>query len=393
MNTVSKIIKKLLVEQPYYGLFLCGLKKEWTTKIETAGVYLDGINYKLLINEKWWKSLTPDIQTGVILHEALHLVFYHVIDRDKYKPLCPDKQMLNIAYDLEVQSYIPEKYRWKDCIAEQLFDKYPNLERKLGTKFYIEFLKQIQKENEKQNGQGGGSSSKPGNGDDHDGWGDLNDTQKELVRSQLEYKQKEAAEQTLKQRGTLPAELKDQLNALLHPKPPIYNWKAYFRRFLGNVIDVNVKRTRRKESNRFEDATGIKKLKKHSILIAIDTSGSISKTELYDFFSEIYHVWKAGAKIHILECDAKINKEYDYNGKCPEYVTGRGGTSFIPCVNYFNEHRGDYTTLIYFTDGWGDASQCTPYRQMLWVITSNGNRDENYPGIKICIPKNNKNES
>ncbi len=391
MNTVSKIIKKLLIEQPYYGLFLCGLKKEWSDEIETAGVCLDGINYKLLINEKWWKSLSPDIQTGVILHEALHLVFYHVLDKDKYKALCPNHMMLNVAHDLEVQSYIPEKYRWKECAAEQLFAQYPNLERKLGTKFYIEFLKQIQKEQQKkQPGSGSDTMDLPGEKDDHSEWGDLSDTQKSLAKAQLDYQQKEAAEQTLKQRGKLPSELEEQLKALLHPKPPIFNWKAYFRRFLGNVIDVNIKRTRRKESNRFEDATGVKKLKKHSILVAIDTSGSIVQTELQDFFSEIYHIWKAGAKVHVLECDAKIQKEYDYNGKYPEFVSGRGGTSFVPCVNYFNEHKNDYTTMVYFTDGWGDAYCCKPNRQMLWIITSNGNQEEEYPGIKICIPKNNK---
>jgi hypothetical protein len=50
-------------------LFACGLNKEFSDKIETAGVCLDGINYKLLINQEWWNGLLPDIRIGIIKHE------------------------------------------------------------------------------------------------------------------------------------------------------------------------------------------------------------------------------------------------------------------------------------------------------------------------------------
>ena len=46
MKLISDAIKKLMMEEPYYGLFASGLKKEYTDKIDTAGVCLDGIDYK-----------------------------------------------------------------------------------------------------------------------------------------------------------------------------------------------------------------------------------------------------------------------------------------------------------------------------------------------------------
>ena len=48
-SNLTKICKDLMLEQPFYGLLLLNLNKEWSDKIPTAGVGLDGINYKLYI--------------------------------------------------------------------------------------------------------------------------------------------------------------------------------------------------------------------------------------------------------------------------------------------------------------------------------------------------------
>jgi predicted metal-dependent peptidase len=399
MKLISDAIKKLMMAEPYYGLYLSGLKKEYVDDIDTAGVCLDGIDYKLVVNKQWFSGLTPNERMGILKHEALHLVFFHVIDgKTLYAPLANnDHNLLNVAMDLEVQSYIEPQYRWNECTAEKLFKDFPNLPRKMGTKFYIEFLKQIQKydpKNPPQNkeSQGGNFQSakqhlQEGTGNSHSNWGDLTDTQKDLAKSQIEFQAKEVAKNTQKSRGTWPAELTEMLEALLKPNPPVFNWKAYFRRLLGIAFDIYQKKTRRKESLRFPESPGLKRKKKHKLLVAIDTSGSVCEEELQEFFSEIYHIWKAGADVHVLECDAKINKEWDYKGKPPKVVSGRGGTAFTPCVDYYNEHRKDYTTMVYFTDGYGDQDRCKPLNKMLWVITSNGYQESEFPGIKICIPK------
>lgn len=399
MKTIANVIKSLMVHEPYYGIFACGLNKEWDEKISTAGVCLDGINYKLVINKEWWDKLDPNIRYGVIKHELLHLVFYHVLDYKDFFAYCPDRNILNIAMDLEVQSYIDPQFRWEESAAEKLFNKYPNLPRQMGTKFYINFLKQLQEydPNSKSdfeniiNGDYSGKELLNGNQDDHNNWGDTDSNTKELSRNQLDYQLKESAKQTIKARGTIPQELQESIEKLLKPLPPVFNWKAYFRRLLGISFDVFKKKTRRKESDRFEDSYGLKRKKKHRLLVAIDTSGSVSNPELVEFFNEIYHIWKAGADVHILECDSEITNEYDYTGKCPEQVTGRGGTSFLPCVDYYNEHSSNYNTMVYFTDGYGDQEECKPKHKMMWVITSNGNSNKSeFPGIVIKIPNNNK---
>jgi predicted metal-dependent peptidase len=387
MKTVSSVIKRLMQQDPYYGLFACGLNKEFSDKIETAGVCLDGINYKLLINQEWWNGLLPDIRIGVIKHELLHLVFYHVVDGEMWHALCPNHNMLNVAMDLEVQSYIDPQYRWSECAAEQIFAKYPNIPRELGTKEYIKILKTMVDPNSPKYDPK--LANMISNGvNNHNNWGNPSGAKNDLAKNQLDFQLKETAQNVQKSRGTIPAELQEKIEQLLKPEPPVFNWRAYFRRLLGTAFDIYQKKTRRKESNRFEESPGLKRKKKHKMLVAIDTSGSVNSDELREFFSEIYHIWKAGAVVDILECDMKISKpKYEYNGKMPEFISGRGGTSFLEPVQYYNDHRKDYTTMVYFTDGYGDQDECKPMGEMIWVITSNGYQNGEFPGKTILIPK------
>ena len=113
-----------------------------------------------------------------------------------------------------------------------------------------------------------------------------------------------------------------------------------------------------------------------------------SDEELKDFFSEITYIYKAGARITILECDAKITANYEYNGKWNGKVHGRGGTSFQPVIDYYRHNMKDYSALVYFTDGECTIPDNTP-RDTIWVITSSGYRQE-YPGRVLYIPDKNK---
>ena len=134
--------------------------------------------------------------------------------------------------------------------------------------------------------------------DDHSQWGkdfqECSNAEKQLIQNQIKGQIKTAAEQTIKIRGTIPAELQKIIDELFKPKPRIFDWKSYFRRMLGSIYDINIEKTRRKESIRFPDAAGIKHKKKVSILVAVDTSGSVSDNELKDFFSEITYIYKTG---------------------------------------------------------------------------------------------------
>lgn len=223
--------------------------------------------------------------------------------------------------------------------------------------------------------------------DDHSHFKDFKnipEATQQLIQNNLNSILKSTAEQVEKMRGTIPANLTEKIEKLREKKPEIFNWKAYFRRMLGSIYDVNIKSTRRKQSKRFEGAAGIQHKKKVSILVAVDTSGSVATRELQEFFNEINYIYKAGARVTVVQCDTQINSITEYDGKTIPEIHGRGGTSFDPPVEYYIKHKRDYASLIYFTDGECSLPQKSP-SGMVWVITSNGCHQE-YPGKTIYIP-------
>ena len=385
---LERAYKKVLIENSFYGIFLLGFSKIVDESVETACVRRKGINCELVINPKYWETQDDTQQINLLLHEVHHIVFQHMFMWDSF----PNKQVLGLAVDCEVNSYLSNlDNTWIVPSLWQLPDKQ-------GTKFYYENILKQGSPQQQSGGSGNGNNSQNNNSnlktkDDHSQWKkdfqDCSDAEKQLIQNQINQQIKSAAEQTIKMRGTIPAELQDIVNELLKVKPRIFDWKAYFRRMLGSIYDINLKKTRRKESIRFPGAAGIKHKKKVSILVAVDTSGSVNKRELEDFFSEITHIYKAGARITILECDSKISANYEYTGKWDGTVHGRGGTDFKPVIDYYRKNIKDYAALVYFTDGECSIPDNVP-RDTIWVITSAGDHNKEYPGRTLFIPSKNE---
>lgn len=394
MDDIGKIGKLLMMKEPFYGFFLLNLNKQFSNSLPTAGVGKEGINQMLWINPTFWGSLSDNHKLGLLKHELLHICFMHLTMRNSYN----DKYLFNIAADLEINQYINPDWLPEGGITMASFPTL-KLELKAGTNYYYkELLNNYNSDKpdpqlkammdaQKQPGEG----DQPG-GDMHGTWKDFDDlteTEKKLIQNQAEHILKESAVQINKSRGTIPGELKSKIDELFKIKEQVFNWKAYLRRKIGSSMEIYTKKSRRKLSKRFEDNAGIKIKRKHHILVAVDTSGSVSNKELLEFFSEIYHIYKAGTRVTIIECDTKINDIYEYKGKFKGSVVGRGGTDFNPPVDYYNENLSKFTSLVFFTDGYAPI-ECKPKKQMLWVISSRGTEEKGFPGYIIKIPQINE---
>lgn len=67
---LAKASKDLMLKEPFYGLFLIMLNKQWNnTVVPTAGVAKNGIGYQLFLNEKFWDSLVEPQKKGLLKHE------------------------------------------------------------------------------------------------------------------------------------------------------------------------------------------------------------------------------------------------------------------------------------------------------------------------------------
>ena len=371
---LDRAVKTLLIREPFYGLFLLNLNRYYGDKCDTACVCRNGINTELCVNKKFWDTLSDDEQLAILRHELSHILFKHITSSEYFG----NHDKFNIAADCEVNSYIPILQKDPYCYPARW-----NLENSKGTKFYYENLP-----DEPDPPQGNSGNDYDPN-DSHESWKDfqdLSDTEKQLIENQIDYQAKNTAETCKKLIGSVPGELKEYLDSLFKIKPQIFNWKAYFRRVIGNLITSELYLTRMRPSRRFPDSRGVKFKRKPHVLVGVDTSGSVSNEELEDFFSEIYYLWKSGVKVTIAQMDTKIEHIEEYNGKFNKEIYGRGGTEFTDLINYYNERKKDFSTLVIFTDGYVSLN-LPPFRNGVWVITKNG-QHQDYPGTTIYIPNN-----
>ena len=427
-QSLSKISKDLMLKEPYYGFFLIMLNKVWRKNLPTAGVSKQNINYQLAINEEFWNSLTDLHKMGLLKHELLHIAFGHLTSFSSFS----NKELANVAMDMEINQYIDRSWLpgtdltsdefndLKQAVKAELKEakengatqeelktianKLPprgvmledyaelNLDKKAGCRYYYDQLLRLQDEKNK-NGTTGNQAMDDlldniaeGDVPDHSTWREfdnMTDAEKKLIEKQVQKILQDAKEQTVKKRGTLPGEI-EALIVIDEIVPPKFDWKGYIRRFTGVSTKVFTKKIRRKENRRYEDNPGLKIKMRQHMLLAIDTSGSVSNEELTEFMNEIHHIYKQGVDITVVQCDTSIRSIEPYKGKNEINVMGRGGTEFDPVLEYYNANLKKYTSLVYFTDGECYTS-VKPKSKVLWVLSEQSHMNEDLPGQVIKL--------
>jgi predicted metal-dependent peptidase len=92
---------------------------------------------------------------------------------------------------------------------------------------------------------------------------------------------------------------------------------------------------------------------------------------------------KTGHQITVAQCDTRLNSVEAFNPKKNWEIKGRGGTSFQPVIDHYNEN-GRYTALVYLTDGEAYAPENCP-KNTLWVMSSVSNVNDELPGKVIKL--------
>ena len=75
---IEKAFKRLLIKNPFYGLFCMSLPKVVTTKVPTLCVTKQGISCQLNINPDFWETLSDDEQLALLQHELSHIALQHI---------------------------------------------------------------------------------------------------------------------------------------------------------------------------------------------------------------------------------------------------------------------------------------------------------------------------
>ena len=434
------------MQEPFYGILLSSMQRVPTNKLDTMGVAVSGNTFRLYYNPDYVNSITTDAALFCLKHEVLHTAFHHFENEKTMNVPKEHHELLNIAEDLEVNSYIDGSKVKENGF---LFPDNYNLEPRKGTKFYYQVLLKKKEEFEQQQqmqaqqpqqpcngGQGGGSESsqqqsqsnpqqsnssdssfspqtqqedstgnQPTSGssqsepkyensfkrfDDHSMWPtDESEEVMDMISGAVDSLIEFAAQEVEKACGTIPGEMVGRIEKIRRKPKPVTDWKRHFRRYLGNEFSELIRKSKKRESRRFPDAPGNKHRRKSHILVAIDTSGSISMPEYNEFFGQIKAL-TPHATFHVVECDTRIVYEYDYNGKQNTTLHGGGGTDFQPPVDLYNQNRRKYDALVYFTDGYCSIPHDTP-KETLWVVSSGGDHDRKKYTVNgasvVFIPK------
>ena len=383
-HEISKIVTRLLLNEPFFGHYLAGLPKEMSEATETAGVGLFGhhLLVKLSVNPDFWASLSEPHRYGLLKHEVLHLVFRHLtVARD-----FPNQQLFNIAADLAVNQYIPAAQLPAGGVTLSQFAYLENrhgikLEQRQDAGYYYFLLDRFLKGSEKRNAAGADEDLlndllTSGNAAlrRHNEWRDIRKMspgERKILEQQADTALRNALQRSQKSVGSLPAGMHAKIKVLLPSENTSIDWRRILRLFAAGSNASYLKNTLRRPSKRYGTTPGIKVKRRHKLLVGLDTSGSVSRADLQTFFAEIYAVSRRGAEITIAECDSALQRIYPYRGEVPAEVKGRGGTDFTPVIRYANEELKP-DAVIYFTDGFAPPPQVSSRFPLLWVITAGG---------------------
>lgn len=393
---LTKQVKNFMFDYPFFGHLLMKMRKTITKEIDTAAVAIDPDTYNvdLLVNPDYWNTLTKDQQKGILHHETMHVAFGHLQVMDRF----PNRELANIGMDLEINQYIP-KENLHD--AWLMIDKDPFVDLKLppkkGSKFYYDAIQSEMENNKQFKKEMQSMMSQPGS-TDHGKWKkyeDLTSQQKKMFDNQQDHNLKEtfkdSGEKTM---GNLPGGLSRRLEELFKKKPEVFNWKQWFRKFMGTMLDIQRKKTYKRPSKRFPDMPGLKTKKKVKLFVSVDTSGSMGDKEIADVFEQIDYIYKAGAEIFVCTWDTVIHDRFMYSGKAPKNIHGGGGSDISMVIKEFNKHRKDYVAAIHLTDGYISNREKLVGKH-LFVITADGtkfnpNPDSGKSGYMMFqIPKDN----
>lgn len=185
----------------------------------------------------------------------------------------------------------------------------------------------------------------------------------------------------VKGRGTLPADLQEQIDRLLaKPQIPfthiLRSWVLFTQKH-SPMRSMARPRRRYMGVPELMPFPGIGRDRKFTIVWCTDTSGSMGSAELEMGLNELAGLQRADKEIEVivLEADAAVEHEYRLSNptqKINYEVHGRGGTCFDPALIRAQELEADI--VFYFTDGYAPAPAVENRVRcpFAWIITPRG---------------------
>jgi len=414
---------ELIADHPFFGTLVLMLEPR---EIEGLGSPAATDGKRFFFDPELIKDYSPEVMMAAMAHEVLHFAFGHTHGHRYNRSGKRDPMRWNIAGDMVINQLLsdsgfkPHEHwvstdpggRFIECgpkgknqaeieegrimldpplekpvnsfTAEELYPRLPEptkvcvsgmpggegepCDGNCGADYHIDFecglMNPKSGEDDRQNSTGGSGPKK------------MSDTERDLWQAKLK-----AAAQQAKRQGTLPAGMEEHIDGL---RPPQKNWREELHEFVQKVFEdwTYMPPDRRTQSmseemgEEFVFPSMSEGDQIANIVIAVDTSGSVSTEELRDFLSEVQAIAIIGADITLMYCDAQVDYVGELQAENIPDPSGRGGTSFRPVFDKVEELGLMPECLVYFTDSYGSYPDPDEvHYPTMWVINNEDSDD------------------
>ena len=384
---LTKYLVDFLWTEPFYSRILRSLNKIESTTIPTAGVSAADGNITLWWNREFMAGLPKKHIIGLLKHECLHLVFGHTTERRKEPHL-----IWNYATDLAINSTIPrhelpdgglipgeylnlDKDQKENMSEKEIetFEKLSNLIGSLPTnktsEYYFEKLMSDDDIKEMLSSEGGDLKI---SFDDHDGWDNIPDEQKELIKGKIKEIIKEAAQEANNRNwGSITSETRQEIMKMLSSE---IKWESLLRRFCGfTKRDERISSVRKLNRKYPGIHSGYKKIYKPMIAVYIDESGSVSDQELAKFYAELDNLSNR-TDFYVYKFDHQVDEKSSFLWKKKTRPNMKrslvGGTSFDAVTKHAIENKKKFDGYIVLTDGGAPKPRISKGLKRCWVLAT-----------------------
>jgi len=390
-----------LLSEPVIGYILTNIIIKENNKIPTARIFFNNEEFKYQIEYSYKFLLTLEnlkMVTAIFKHEIYHMMYKHhfrAIEL-KNKNGFLDMKTANVAMDIAINQHInnlPDfslSYKNYNVPMELSFENYYSLlykssnsssengKNKDGSSKSNSLndlgkddnnSKSSNSENNEKDKKDKDSQNKSKKNDGFSGNGkkeikNINENHSDLIESinnenidLIENTTKDIVKDAIKKSsshygydGT-----NDELNELWNTQTYI-SWKKIIKQFQEKtILTSNKYDTWKKMNRRFDFLKGKKRIKESEILVAIDTSGSISKEIIYSFINELKNI----IKLSFLKTVYFNTKTYNFikNIKKEENSLKNiqsGGTIIQSPIDFAKKNK--FKNLIIMTDGFGEET-------------------------------------
>lgn len=363
---LTKAKSQLTTKYPYFGMLASKLKHEENDKVKTYAS--NGVRF--LYNDEFIQNCTKEELFFILTNCVMHHILSHQQRKLKRKgylwQLATDYAINNLLSKngLKIPEGVNFDKKFKDMYAEEIYDVLKKELIETGIDSFDE--ENIQNHNEKKSKDLTKSFRQVKN---------IKENLNEKDEEQWEYSATLAKEVAMR-KSLMPLGFERLAKKVVAQnidwKFELYN--AINRHMRNNYAFMPPNKKHLYRGFALPSLTS----DTLSLIVAIDTSGSIQEDILGAFIEEFKSIMQnfPSVNIELLIADAKVHAHYSFKGadEINFALKGGGGTDYRPVFDYIDANFPMASMLLYFTDGDGIFPRIPPSYEVLWALSNKKDR-------------------